>query len=39
MIMAMKLSGWWKPRAAERIRPTAALFDVEMPLDTTVECR
>jgi retron-type reverse transcriptase len=32
MIMVMKLSGSWKPRAAERIRPMAALFDSEMPL-------
>ena len=32
MVMVMKLSGSWKPRAAERIRPMAALFDSEMPL-------
>ncbi len=32
MIMKMKLSGSWKPRAAERILPMAALFDSEIPL-------
>ncbi len=31
MIIVMKLSGSWKPRAADRIRPMAALFDSEMP--------
>jgi hypothetical protein len=32
MIIVMKLSGSWKPRAAERMRPMAALFDSEIPL-------
>jgi hypothetical protein len=27
----MKLSGSWKPRAADPIRPMAALFDSEIP--------
>ena len=30
--MVMKLSGSWKPRAADRILPIAALFDSEIPL-------
>ena len=32
MIMVMKAWGSWKPRAAERMRPMAALLDSEIPL-------
>jgi hypothetical protein len=31
MIMVMKLSGSWNPRAADRIRPMARLFDSAIP--------
>jgi len=31
MIIVMKFSGSWKPRAADRIRPMAAMLDSEMP--------
>jgi hypothetical protein len=31
MIIVMKLSGSWNPRAADRIRSVAALFDSEIP--------
>jgi hypothetical protein len=45
MILVMKLSGWWKLRAAERIQPMAALFELEIPLVSfhsmvaSMECR
>ena len=32
MIIVMKLSGSWKPRAAERIRPTAAVPNADQAL-------
>ena len=32
MIMVMKLSGLWNPRAADRILPMAALLDSAIPL-------
>ena len=32
MIMVMKASGLWKPRALVRMRPIDALFDSAMPL-------